>query len=133
MIDPPGSLRTTARAINSSGDIVGFFSDSTGFHGFLVNKNNLTSFTTLDFLGATFTLATAINDSGQIVGIHGDSAFADHAFVRSPTGTFTGVADVQGAMDTDSWQSTTRAGSPAFTTSSDTPTGSCATAAPLHG
>jgi probable HAF family extracellular repeat protein len=102
-IDPPGSVRTTARAINSSGDIVGFFRDSTGFHGFLVNKNNLASFTTLDFPGATFTFATAINDSGQIVGLHGDSAFVDHAFVRSPADTFTAVADVPGAVDTDSW------------------------------
>lgn len=103
--DPPGSVRTIARAINSSGDIVGFFfRDSTGPpHGFLVNKSNLTSFTTIDFSGATFTVATGINDSAEIVGIHGDSAFVDHAFVRSPGGTITAVADVPGAMDTDSW------------------------------
>src|SRR5712692_1111067 len=94
---------TTALGLNTGGDIVGFFRNSTGVHGFLVNKGGLMSFTTIDFPGATFTLATAINDSGQIVGLHGDSAFVDHAFVRSPAGTFTAVADVPGAVDSDSW------------------------------
>jgi probable HAF family extracellular repeat protein len=58
----PGALphTTDAVAINDSGQIVGFFTDSTGNHGFLYTNG---VFTTLPGL------ATGINNEGQIVGV----------------------------------------------------------------
>ena len=64
-IDVPGSGNTYAYGINNSGQIVGYFQDAGGYHGFVDTGGR---FTTIDVPGAYFTLAYGINDSGQIVG-----------------------------------------------------------------
>ena len=56
---------TIATGVNDSGQIVGYFSDSTGRHGFL-DTNGV--FTTINFPSAALTDASGINNAGQIVG-----------------------------------------------------------------
>src|SRR5215471_6289584 len=64
-IDIPGA-DTYAQGINSSGQIVGGFRDTSGrAHGFLDTGGSLT---TIDVPGALDTYAYGINNSGQIVG-----------------------------------------------------------------
>lgn len=57
----------TATGINNSGQIAGFYSDSTGGHGFVKSGGN---YTTLEVPGASFTYATGINDSGDVAGYY---------------------------------------------------------------
>lgn len=95
--DPPGSVDTVARAVNSLGQNVGSFVDGAGAtHGYLRNANG--SFVTIDPPGSTFTVATGINDAGTIVGQWQEGGGAFHGFVRSPSGTYTSV-DFPGAVD----------------------------------
>ena len=89
-IDVPGASQTLAYGINSAGQIVGNFFDSTGGHGFLYNGS---SFTQIDVPGAHTTGVTGINDAGQIVG-----GFGDHSFLYTG-GRFTQI-DVPGAINT---------------------------------
>jgi probable HAF family extracellular repeat protein len=63
---PPG--RTFARGINTADQIVGFWDDASGSHGFLYSGG---SFTTIDVPNATGTNVSGINDAGQIVGTYG--------------------------------------------------------------
>ena len=64
-IDPPGAEQTHATGINNNGNIVGWYQDGSGTHGFLdVNG----SFTTLDVPGSFSTYALGINNQGLIVG-----------------------------------------------------------------
>ena len=76
----PGSTVTSATGINDVGQIVGYFVDAMGYHGFLYTGG---SFSTLDVPGSTVTFATGINDVGQIVGYFGD-AMGRHGFVATP-------------------------------------------------
>ncbi len=63
---PPGGVLSSAQAINASGQVVGWYTDSSGnFHGFLYSAG---TFTTIDVPGSIDTQALGINDSGQIVG-----------------------------------------------------------------
>jgi probable HAF family extracellular repeat protein len=66
-IDPPGSIQTIAYSINDSGQIVGFYLDSSGHpvHGFLESRG---IYTTIDPPGSIQTTAYSINASGQIIG-----------------------------------------------------------------
>lgn len=59
----PGS--TVATGVNDSGQIVGYFNNSTGRHGFL-DTNGV--FTAIDFPSAALTDASGINNAGAIVG-----------------------------------------------------------------
>ncbi len=95
-INVPGASGTAAAGINSLGQIVGSFADSTGRHGFL-DTNGV--FTKIDFPGTTFTEPFGINNSGQIVGAFDGSI--GHAFLDSngvfstinfPGGDFESVA-----------------------------------------
>ena len=66
----PGAVatQTSVRGINSSGDMVGFYTDSTGRqHGFLLQDG---LYTTIDFplAGVRGTIANGINPQGEIVG-----------------------------------------------------------------
>jgi probable HAF family extracellular repeat protein len=66
-IDAPGAVSGTgARGINDAGQIVGWFSDSVGVHGFLKDGD---SFTVIDVPGAFSTVPTGINGHGQIVAL----------------------------------------------------------------
>ena len=70
-IDYPGAVLTNAQGINPGGDIVGFYTDSSGKqHGFLLSNGN---FSSLDFPGATVTLARGIAPDGDIVGSYSAS------------------------------------------------------------
>ncbi len=66
----PGGVatQTSVRGINAGGDMVGFYTDSTGRqHGFLRQDG---SYTTIDFplAGVRATIANGINPQGEIVG-----------------------------------------------------------------
>lgn len=62
---PSGAVSTFGSAINDTGAIVGYYTDSGGvFHGYLLKGKN---YTTLDVPGATATFGTGINKSGKIV------------------------------------------------------------------
>jgi probable HAF family extracellular repeat protein len=87
-VDP----RTEPDGINASGQIVGRFRNSTGFHGFLLSGG---TYTTLDAPGANAnsgTTAGAINAAGQIVGAYTDSTNTQHAFLLSG-GIYTTLAN----------------------------------------
>jgi YVTN family beta-propeller protein len=96
--DPPGSVDTVPRDVNSLGQNVGSFQDGAGVvHGYLRQANG--SFVTIDPPGSTLTVAAGINDAGTIVGQWQASGGAFHGFVRSPSGVYTTV-DFPGATDT---------------------------------
>src|SRR6266853_2608707 len=76
-LDVPGATLTAARGINDAAQIVGFFSNSTGTHGFLDIGG---SFTLLDVPGATSTQARSINNAGQISGVFANST-GTHGFL----------------------------------------------------
>src|SRR5205085_4723489 len=66
LFDVPGSLATYATGINSAGDVVGYYVDSSGnFNGFVLSAG---SYTTITYPGATVTHLFGINDNNQIVG-----------------------------------------------------------------
>jgi probable HAF family extracellular repeat protein len=85
-IDVPGAVGlTAAQGINSPGQIVGYYSDSSGSsHGFLLSGGK---YTTIDFPNGTNTQADAINDSGQIVGTYDSPDGTYHGFLMSPVTT----------------------------------------------
>jgi probable HAF family extracellular repeat protein len=65
-IDVPGAFYTNVLGINSPGDIVGAYQDSSGnVDGFLLSGG---TYTTIDYFGSKWTYLTSINDDGQIVG-----------------------------------------------------------------
>jgi uncharacterized membrane protein len=67
-IDFPGSIFSSAHAINSAGQIVGRYTDAGGTnHGWLLSGGE---FTTIDFPDAVFTGAAGINSAGDIVGVY---------------------------------------------------------------
>lgn len=78
--DPPGALTSAAWDVNPSGDIVGAFSDSSGTHGYLLNRYG---FTTLDFPGARNTSPRGMNPQGDIVGFYTDQSGKVRAFVAT--------------------------------------------------
>jgi YVTN family beta-propeller protein len=97
--DPPGSVDTSARAVNNRGQIVGRFQDSAGVvHGYLRQADG--SFVTIDPTGSVFTVAIDINDLGTIVGIWQAAAGGFHGFTRSPSGFYT-TADFPGSVDSE--------------------------------
>src|SRR5512133_1513266 len=61
-----GSLGTNAVGINNAGQIVGEYSDGSGFHGFLLSGGTYTTLN--DPLAPNFTETFGINSAGQIVG-----------------------------------------------------------------
>jgi probable HAF family extracellular repeat protein len=64
-LDVPGAYYTIANGINNSGQIVGYYADGHGYHGFLFDQGN---YTTLQVPGSYFTYPYGISNSGQIVG-----------------------------------------------------------------
>ena len=97
--DPPGSVDTVPRDVNSLGQNVGSFQDGAGVvHGYLRQTNG--SFVTIDPPGSTFTVAFGINDAGTIVGMWQATSGAFHGFTRNPSGLYT-VADFPGAVDSE--------------------------------
>ncbi|HLH87339.1 MAG TPA: FG-GAP-like repeat-containing protein [Xanthobacteraceae bacterium] len=75
--DPSATTGTFAQGINDSGEVVGYYDDSQGSHGFLLNGSFI-AFTVAtegsqqgtngDYNSQTVSTAEGINDSGQVVG-----------------------------------------------------------------
>jgi hypothetical protein len=97
-IDVPGAFWTEAYGINDSNNIVGWYHDATGAHGFLLAEGN---FTPIDVPGASRTVAYGINDSNKIVGYYWDGMGGDNGFLLAE-GNFTPI-DVPGAFETVSY------------------------------
>src|SRR5438034_10854208 len=75
-IDPPNSTFTIAQAINPVGQIVGYYLDGSGIHGFLRQPSG--SITSFNATGSSIRLDTfriAINPPGQISG-YDDNLFS---------------------------------------------------------
>jgi len=97
-IEVPGVGYTVASGINAAGQIVGWFADAIGTHGFLTDG---VTFTTIDVPGATNTFAQGINTTGQIVGQFFSDAAERHGFLMDGA-TFTTI-DVPGAKETSAY------------------------------
>jgi probable HAF family extracellular repeat protein len=98
-IDPSDSTSTVGLGINDSGQVVGFYDDSSGEeHGFLDSGG---TYTTIDPPGSTSTDPLSINDSGQVVGIYEDSNGTNHGFLYS-SGTYT-ILDVPGSTSSTAY------------------------------
>jgi hypothetical protein len=90
-VDVPGATLTNAQGINAAGDIVGFYANASGTHGFALSGGMLA---TIDYPGAAYTDARGINSQGEIVGAYrlpGEPAVNFHGYVRSREGLFTPV------------------------------------------
>lgn len=81
--DLPGGTATYATAINNAGQVLGFYSDSNGYHCFL--RNTDASFTTIDPPGANPS-CNGLNNRGEIVGTTDGGL---RGFIRSVSGQFT--------------------------------------------
>ena len=95
-VNYPGATTTAVEGINSSGELVGIFTDSTGDHGFIDNGG---TFTTINVPGgaAGTTDAFGINGSGQVVGSFFDSSSNLHGFLDS-SGTFSQIDDTSAGV-----------------------------------
>ncbi|MGH9567738.1 MAG: hypothetical protein ACRD4I_17320, partial [Candidatus Angelobacter sp.] len=83
-ITVPGSQSTAANNINNRFQVVGFFADSSGTHGFLLSQG---TYKTLNYPTVpNFTVATGINDADEVVGYFFNTA--EHGFIDRG-GTFT--------------------------------------------
>jgi len=86
LLDLPGSLLAQAGAtfsygsdINPSGEIVGYFANPSGTHGFLLNKDGLSQIN-YPGVGVIQTLVNGINPLGDLVGVYTD-ARGNHGFL----------------------------------------------------
>jgi uncharacterized membrane protein len=92
-IDFPGAIVTDASGINSTGEIVGTYTEADNVgHGFRLDNG---VFSTIDYPGAINTAAIAVNARGDIAGFFLDSANHWHGFVLSDGRYF--VQDYPGA------------------------------------
>ena len=94
-IDGPAAVGYTyASGINDRGQVVGYYGDGSGFHGFVRSADGK-SFTTLDDPAGVFgtTAGTGINARGQIVGIYSDASGNVHGFVATPRCSRSGIDD----------------------------------------
>jgi probable HAF family extracellular repeat protein len=92
-IDVPGAIDTYGNGIDSAGDIVGSYIDSSfNYHGFLLSNG---TYTTLNYPGASYTFPLDINDKGQIAGYAvGSSQNVVYGFFYDvATQTFTTLSD----------------------------------------
>ena len=77
-----GGLGTQACDINRTGEIVGTYSDASGFlNGFLLSDGR---YTRIRYPGAWETSAIGINDAGEITGCYMDAGGRQHGFVGVP-------------------------------------------------
>ena len=92
-IDFPGAISTDLSGINSSGVMVGSYTDSTGAsHAFKFDGG---AFTAIDYPGAILTAAFSVNPRGDVAGYFQDAANQWHGFVLSDGDYF--VQDYPGA------------------------------------
>jgi hypothetical protein len=90
--DPPGSTGTMVSGINNSGQMVGIYQDSAGWHGFLRSADG--TITTFDAPDAfPYTVPSAINDRGEIAGTRLSAGPVTDGFLRSADGsTYTTIS-----------------------------------------
>ncbi len=90
---------TNANGINDAGQIVGYYADTSGDHGFLYSGG---TYATLDDPWPKgLTVATGINDAGQITGYYVDSNDTPHGFLyNGSTSTYTTIDDPLGTKGT---------------------------------
>ena len=100
--DVPGSVCvdyssncTKPTGINSSGSVVGAYSDATATHGFLRDRDG--NYSTFDPPGSAFTQPNAINLRGAVTGFYCNTQ-ACLGFVRDSYGKFTTI-DYPGAIN----------------------------------
>ena len=75
LVVPGAVTQTFPLGINNRGQIVGYYDDAGGVHGFLRQRDG--SYSGVDVPGAKGTEAFEINDRGQIVGIYSETASSD--------------------------------------------------------
>ena len=95
----PGALASGANGINARGDIVGFFRDASGTHGFLLRDGEVTA---IDYPGAGITEARGIAPNGDIIGsfrLPGAPSVRVHGFLLTASGEFH-RADHPGSLHT---------------------------------
>src|SRR5262249_36232938 len=80
-IDVPGAISTNPSGINSSGEIVGSYTDASNIeHGFRLDRG---VFVAIDYPGALNTTPISINNSGDVAGFFLDSSSHWHGFMLS--------------------------------------------------
>ncbi len=83
-VEDPGNVNGTfATGINDTGQVTGYYVDSSGFtHGFVMSPGGV--FTNVEDPGnVNGTFATGINDTGQVTGYYVDSSGFTHGFVAT--------------------------------------------------
>lgn len=97
---PQPMARTMNNGINSSGDIVGIYSDPTlnVFRNSYVIKGGVESWFT--FPGSLVTQAWDISERGEIVGFYRDASSRFHGFVLNDSGILAIDVDVPGVIQT---------------------------------
>jgi len=95
VLNIPGSIAASARAINDRHEVVGRWDDdsvpddplacTTQCHGFLWSSGRSTE---IRFPGAVYTLALGINNCSHIVGRYVDASNNEHGFVARPKDDF---------------------------------------------
>jgi probable HAF family extracellular repeat protein len=81
-IEVPGAL-TQVYGINDAGQVVGYYNDASGGHGFLLSGG---SFSTINVPNSYGAQARGINNAGQIVGFYRDDN-GEHGFLLSAAAT----------------------------------------------
>jgi hypothetical protein len=66
----PGAIVSTAWDVNPRGDIVGFYRNTAGFHGYVLADGGVTTIDAPDSVKATATRAFGINARGDVVGTY---------------------------------------------------------------
>jgi probable HAF family extracellular repeat protein/VCBS repeat-containing protein len=82
--DPLATDGTYAEGINDLGQVVGYYFDNSGLHGFLYSGGSYTTIN--DPLATQGTVATGINNKGEIVGDYFDGS-GEHGFAIIPNPT----------------------------------------------
>jgi probable HAF family extracellular repeat protein len=82
-LDVPGATSTEAQGIDDCGNVVGFFDDTNGTHGFMWSNG---TFTPIDYPGGMDTNIFGINNKQEIVGSYTVGSI-DHGFLRKADGT----------------------------------------------
>jgi probable HAF family extracellular repeat protein len=93
----PGAIATSPFQLNDHSEVVGFYRDSNGSHGFVWSSGLFQTIDVPHNLGRTF--ARGINNLGQVVGDYLDSSGQSHGFIHYPDGSF-GPIDFPGAQTT---------------------------------
>jgi hypothetical protein len=83
IFDYPKAASTSARGINKSDQVSGWYTDSAGkTHGFVKTGS---TFTELNYPESIGTLAYHLNDQGQVAGWYEDTKKVDHGFIATPS------------------------------------------------